>query len=118
MMNGPDRDHHRRGARAQRPLVGRLDHMRDRLTQDGVLVVEMARDADADPKTRWLAAELAHIGADMAVMIARFRELHAEMGARGCSPHALGAPIPLVLKSRPEPFMPLVIPAEIGQVRP
>ena len=102
-----DRDVHRRGARAARPLTGRLDHVRDRLTQDGVLVVEMARDADADPKTRWLAAELTHAAGDIARMVTRFRELHDEMRAKGCSPHALAAPVELVLKRPAPPFMPI-----------
>lgn len=102
-----DRDLHRRGARAARPLTGRLDYIRDQLTNVGVLVVEAARDADADPRTRWVHAELAHIAADVAMLVARARELRAELLTKGGSPHALGAPIPLDLKRPSAPFMPI-----------
>lgn len=102
-----DRDQHRRGARAARPLTGRLDYLRERLTQDGVLAFEAARDADGDPKTRWAHAELSHICGDIAVLQQRVRELRSEMMAKGCSPHALAAPIPLVLKRPDPPLMPI-----------
>lgn len=102
-----DRDLHRRGARAARPLTGRLDYIRERLTQDGVLVAEAARDADADPRTRWVHAELVHLAGDIADLVTRARELRAELMAKGCSPHALGAPLPLVLKRPPPPLMPI-----------
>lgn len=102
-----DRDLHRRGARASRPLTGKLDYLRERLTQDGVLAFEAARDADADPKTRWVHAELAHLTADIASLISRTRELRAQLMEQGCSPHALGAPIPLDLSRPPPPLMPV-----------
>lgn len=102
-----DRDVHRRGARARRPLTGRLDFIRDRLTEIGVLIIEAARDADAEAHSRWVHAELVHLGVDVAELIARVRELRAEMMTKGLSPHALGAPIPLVLKRPPPPLMPI-----------
>lgn len=90
-------DSFRRGARAARPLPGRLDYIRDRLTEVGVLIVEAARDADTQQRSRWAHSELVHLGGDVAELIARCRELRAEMMDKGLSAHALGAPIPLVL---------------------
>lgn len=100
-------DSHRRGARASRPLTGKLDYLRERLTQCGVLAFEAARDADADLRTRWAHAELGHVVADIAALVERARELRAEIIAKGGGPHALAAPIPLVLRRPDPPFMPI-----------
>lgn len=62
-----------------------------------MLIVEAARDADTQQRSRWAHSELVHLGADVAELIARCRELRAEMMDKGLSAHALGAPIPLVL---------------------
>jgi hypothetical protein len=93
-------DAFRRGARAARPLPGRLDYIRDRLTEIGVLIIEAARDADTQQRSRWAHSELVHLGADVAELIARCRELRAEMMDKGMSAHALGAPVPLILTKR------------------
>lgn len=91
-------DSFRTGARAARPLPGRLDYIRDQLSRVAVLVIEAARDADAAPGTRWAASELATMGADVAELVSRCRELRAEV----MGPNALGAPVPLELRPTTE----------------
>lgn len=103
-----DRDQHRRGARAARPLTGRLDYIRALLENVQTLIDEAARDADAAAHSRWVHAELGHLRGDVAGAIDRARELRAEMLTKGLSAHALAAPIPtLVLKRPPPPLMPI-----------
>jgi hypothetical protein len=102
-----DRDQHRRGARAARPLTGRLDYIRALLENVQTHIDEAARDADATAHSRWVFAELGHLRGTVTEAVERARELRADMLAKGLSPHALGAPIPLVLKSQPPPLMPI-----------
>jgi hypothetical protein len=86
----------------RRSLPGQLDYIRDQLTRITVLIVEATREADAQPHTRWVAGDLAHLGGDVAELVAKARELRAEMLQKGLGSHAvavLGAPVPLVLKS-------------------
>lgn len=100
MIRNNDRgESHRQGARGARPLTGRLDYIRDQLTRIGVLIIEAARDADAQPHSRWVSAELVNLGTDVAELVSRSRELRAEMMEKGLSPYALGLPVPLVLNS-------------------
>lgn len=85
----------------RRSLPGQLDYIRDQLSKVAVLVIEAAREADAQPHSRWVTSELAHLGADVAELVAKARELRAEMLSKGLGSHALavlGAPVPLVLK--------------------
>lgn len=102
-----DRDEHRRGARAARPLTGRLDYIRALLENVQTIITEAKRDADASAQSRWADAELGHLAGHVSDAIDKARELRADMLVKGLSPHALAAPIPLVLKSRPEPLMPI-----------
>lgn len=102
-----DRDQHRRGARAARPLTGRLDHIRALLENVDTLLDEAARDADAAAHSRWVHAELGHLRGTVADAIAQARELRGDMLAKGLSAHALSAPIPLVLKRPAPPLMPI-----------
>lgn len=83
----------------RRSLPGQLDYIRDQLTRVSVLIIEAAREADAQPLTRWVAGDLANLGADVAELVHKARELRAEMMAKGGARLALGAPVPLILSS-------------------
>lgn len=100
-----DRDVHRRGARARRPLTGKLDYIRALLENVQTEIAEASRDADSQAHSRWVHAELGHLCADVTRATERARELHGDMMQKGLSPHALAAPLPLVLKRPDPPFM-------------
>lgn len=103
-----DRDFHRRGARAARPLTGRLDYVRALLENVQTHIDDMARTADAESHSRWVHAELRHLQGDVDAALNRARELRADMLARGLSAHALASPVPtLVLKRPAPPLMPI-----------
>ncbi len=102
-----DRDVHRRGARAARPLTGRLDYIRALLENVQTAIDEAARDADAQAHSRWVYAELGHLRGDVGEAVERARGLRADMLAKGLSAHALSAPIPLILKTPGTPLMPI-----------
>ena len=103
-----DRDEHRRGARAARPLTGRMDYARALLENVMTIIDEARRDADADPRSRWAFAELGHLRATIEAGAEHARTIRATMLERGLSPHALAAPvIPLVLARPAPPFLPV-----------
>lgn len=102
----------------RRCITGQVDHVRDRLASVGVLIVEAARNADARPESRWVAAELAQRATRIAEEIAELRHLHERMVAGGLSPLALAAPaIPLILRRPDAPLMPIdtTLAGESGQ---
>lgn len=84
----------------RRSLPGQADYIRDRLTAVTVLIVEAAREADAQPHSRWVASDLVNLGHQVAELAQKTRELHAEMCSKGLGPlaAALGAPVPLILR--------------------
>ena len=102
------RDKHRVGARAARPLTGRMDYTRALLENVLTIIDEARRDADADARSRWAFAELGHLRATIEAAAEHARTIRATMLERGLSPHALAAPaLPLVLKRPAPPFLPV-----------